>query len=150
MSDTVLTEAEALAEPFEGFVAHPYLDPAKVWTIGFGSTRDVSGKPVTAHTSNVTVDQARTLAMRDMRAALQAVDANVTVPLTDDEEAALTDFVYNLGVGNFAHSTLLRKLNAGDYAGAALEFAKWDMAGGRVLAGLSRRRAAEKALFVTP
>jgi lysozyme len=71
----------------------------------------------------------------------------VKVALTPFQEGALADFVYNLGATNFRASTLLRLLNAGDYAGAAAQFDKWDMAGGRVLSGLLRRRQAETALF---
>jgi lysozyme len=72
----------------------------------------------------------------------------VKVWLTVDETAALQDFVYNLGIGNFESSTLLRKLNAGDYAGAAAQIDLWDHAGGRVVAGLLRRRQVGTALFL--
>ena len=146
MSDA-LNEAESLAEPFEGFRSRPYQDSVGVWTIGIGSTRDAAGQPVTAFTQPITLDEARALVRRDMTRALQAVEGDVRVPLSVDQTAALVDFIYNLGSGAFAGSTLLRKLNAGDYAGAAAEFDKWDHAGGNVLAGLARRRAAERALF---
>lgn len=138
--------AESIAEPFEGFSTTPYRCPAGVWTIGFGSTRDADGNPVTASTPPVTKDQARKLMERDMHAALVAVRTSVHTPLTRFEEGALADFVYNVGVGNFRASTLLRKLNAGDHAGALAELPKWNLAGGKVLAGLVRRRAAEKAM----
>lgn len=69
--------------------------------------------------------------------------------LTDEEESALVDLVFNIGNGNFLHSTLLKLLNSGDYAGAAEQFSRWDKAGGRVLAGLTKRRAAEAALFTS-
>ena len=146
-----LAKAEALVEQFEGFSATPYPDPgtgAEPWTIGFGSTRDAAGDPVTPNTPPVTVDQARRLALRDMRAALEAVKSAVSVPVTADEEGALIDFTYNLGKGNLDASTLLRLLNAGDYAGAAAQFERWDHAGGRVMAGLLRRRLAERDLFL--
>ena len=74
----------------------------------------------------------------------------VKVPLNPNQFGALTSFTYNLGAGNLRSSTLLRKLNAGDYAGAAAEFARWNKAGGKVLKGLTRRRAAERALFEKP
>ena len=74
----------------------------------------------------------------------------VKVPLNENQHGALVSFTYNLGAGNLGSSTLLRKLNAGDYAGAAAEFPRWNKAGGKELAGLTRRRAAEKALFEKP
>jgi lysozyme len=145
--DKVLEEAAKLAEQFEGFVPHPYQDPVGVWTIGYGSTRDLVGNPVTATTPPVTWQQANQLMERDLRDAMQSVKDNVRVPLDVLQEAALVDFVYNVGVGNLKASTLLRKLNAGDYEGAAAEFPKWNMGGGVVLAGLVKRRAAERAEF---
>jgi len=136
-----------LTEQFEGWSAVPYQDPAGVWTIGYGSTRDLSGNPVTASTPALTTEQGQQLLIRDMTAAAQAVEQGVHVPLTDGQRAALVDFVYNLGAGNFNSSTLLKDINAGDMAGAAAQFDLWDHAGGKVLAGLLRRREAETALF---
>lgn len=141
--------AATLAEPFEGFVPHPYQDSVGVWTIGYGSTRDAEGNPVTPNMAPITQTEAHALMVRDLAAACGEIGRDVKVPLTVAEKAALEDFIYNLGAGNFRSSTLLRKLNQGDYAGAAAEFDKWDMAGGRVLAGLLRRRQAETKLFQT-
>lgn len=73
----------------------------------------------------------------------------VKVPLTQNQFDALCDLVYNIGSGNFSKSTLLRKLNAKDYTGAAEEFVKWNMAGGKVLSGLTKRREEEKNLFLS-
>jgi lysozyme len=72
----------------------------------------------------------------------------VHVPLTQNQFDALVSFVFNLGVGNFRTSTLLKKLNAGDNDGAAQEFGRWIHAGGKALPGLVRRREAERALFL--
>ncbi len=74
----------------------------------------------------------------------------VKVPLTANQLGALTSFAYNLGSGALASSTLLKLLNAGDYAGAAAQFARWNKARGKTLAGLTKRRAAEAALFLKP
>jgi lysozyme len=147
MSDSVPDQAVDLGEQFEGFRSAPYRDSVGVWTFGFGSTRDENSVPVNANTPAITEDQARALAKRDLMAAALEVTNDVTVDLTDGQLAALEDFIYNLGAGNFRSSTLLRKLNAGDYDGAAAEFDKWDRAGGQVLAGLLRRRQAETDLF---
>ena len=146
-ADVVASGVAPFTAGFEGERLAPYQDSAGVWTIGIGSTRDGNGHPVSASTPSITHAQALALLSRDMRSAIQVVERDVHVPLTVWEEEALADFVYNVGQGNFDHSTLLKKLNAGDYGGAANEFEKWDLAGGKVLAGLVRRRAAEKALF---
>jgi len=146
----VKSSAEAaadLAVEFEGFSATPYRCPAGVWTIGYGSTRDAAGAAVTAHTAPVTKAAALALMERDMRSALTEVARDVHVPLNAVQEGALCDFIYNVGAGAFRSSTMLRKLNAGDYAGAAAEFPKWNIGGGKVLAGLVRRRALERAVF---
>ena len=71
------------------------------------------------------------------------------MPVTQNQFDALVSFTYNLGAGNLRSSTLLKKLNAGDYAGAADEFPKWNKAGGKELAGLTRRRNAERDLFLS-
>lgn len=73
----------------------------------------------------------------------------VKVPLTQNQFDALCDLVYNIGLGNFSTSTLLKKLNAKDYTGAASEFVKWNMAGGKVLSGLTKRRESERDLFIS-
>lgn len=141
-------DAVRLAETFEGFSATPYRDPVGIWTIGYGSTRDALGKPVTAHTPAVNRVIAEGLMRRDLTHAATVVSDDVRVPLNDEERAALTDFVYNVGEGNFEGSTLLRLLNAGQYEAAAAQFDRWTHAGGRVLAGLVRRRAAEREEFM--
>lgn len=148
---TALSEAENLVEEFEGFSAAPYADPishGEPWGIGFGSTRDLQGNPVTPHTPDVTREQAREMAMRDMKSALADVECEVTTPLNDREKAALVDFCYNLGDGAFNGSTLLRLINKGDLSGAADQFALWDHADGKTIAGLLRRRLAERDLFL--
>ncbi len=148
-ADAVAAGVAVFTANFEGEILHPYQDSAGVWTIGIGSTRGLDGNRVTAATPPISHAQALSLLSRDMRSAILGVEAAVKVPLTLAEEEALADFVYNVGIGNFKASTLLRKLNAGDRDGAAAEFEKWNLAGGRVLAGLVRRRASEKALFET-
>ena len=94
-----------------------------------------------------TQEEAEQWLQQDIQVAAQAVNGMVTVALTQPEFDALVDFAFNLGTGNLQHSTLLRLLNAGDYKGAAAEFEKWDRAGGKVMAGLLRRRQAEEQMF---
>lgn len=149
--ELALDEAAHLAEGFEGFSAPPYQDPAGIWTVGFGSIWTwCNGRRtgrVCAATPPVTRDEAHQWMEWELSSVVGQIAGAVRVPLTADEKAALYDFTYNLGIGNLSASTLLRKLNAGDYEGAAQEFAKWNRAGGVVLAGLVRRRAAEAEMF---
>ncbi|MCU4161370.1 lysozyme [Acidiphilium sp. AL] len=150
METAVSIATVKLVQPFEGFSATPYQDPVGVWTIGFGSTRDAFDAPVCATTPPITRAQALALVERDLTSAFDDVTSQVTVPLNPNQQAALIDFVYNLGAGNFRASTLLRLLNAGDFARAVRQFTLWDHADGRVLPGLLRRREAEAALFAAP
>ena len=149
MSDAALATATNVAAQFEGFNATPYPDVGGTWTIGYGSIwlNGVGPGRVTADTPPITEPVARTWLTAELKACAMAVVRLVKVPLTDNQTAALDDFVYNLGSGAFASSTLLRKLNAGDYAGAAAQIDLWDHVGGQVLAGLLRRRQAETDLF---
>ncbi len=133
----------------EGFSAKPYLCPAKRWTIGYGSTFYEDGTPVKE--SDRPIDEARALSMLEVhlkRRVHTVIERFVQVQLTDNQYDAITSFIYNVGGGNFQKSTLLRKLNAGDYLGAADEFPKWNKGGGKVLQGLVRRRKKEQDLFL--
>lgn len=128
----------------EGLRLEAYPDPGTggpPWTIGYGHTAGVKQGDA------ITPEQAEQFLLDDLKASIDAIHHLVKVPLSDDEESALVDFVFNVGQGNLEHSTLLRLLNAGDHAGAADQFAAWNKASGKVLAGLVRRRAAEAALF---
>lgn len=137
-----------LIRKFEGFSAKPYKCPADVWTIGYGSTRYADGRSVAASDPNITEQAAGALVLATLGAYESAVNDSVKVPLSQNEFDALVDFAYNVGAGNLRTSTLLKKLNAGDRAGAADEFLKWNKGGGKVLPGLVRRREAERKLFL--
>lgn len=141
MSRPIPDAALALLREFEGCRLDAYQDAAGVWTIGYGHTKGVQAG------DSITQEQAEAFLLDDAQDAADGVLGAVKVPLTDGQFGALVDFVFNLGPGALAKSTLLRKLNAGDYAGAQAEFAKWCHAGGRFYAGLLRRRKAEAALF---
>ena len=136
-----------LTESFEGLSLVSYPDPAtggEPWTIGYGHTGPDVHPGLT-----ITQEQAEELLMQDVKKAAAAVNAKVTGDITQEEFDALVDFVFNVGAGNFAASTLLKKVNAGDIHGAAAEFEKWDMAGGKHMAGLLRRRHAEAEEFLS-
>ena len=132
-----------LIKSFEGCRLAAYKCPAGVLTIGYGHTSGV--------TSGQTISQAQAeeYLKADLAKYENAVNEYVTAALNQNQFDALVSFTYNCGAGALKSSTLLKKLNAGDYSGAASEFAKWNKASGKVLAGLTKRRAAEKALFTT-
>ncbi len=130
-----------LIKGFEGLRLNAYQDSGGVWTIGYGHTGGV--KPG----DSISQAQAEQYLRQDTGSAQQAVRNAVKVPLTQNQFDALVSFTYNLGAGALQKSTLLKKLNAGDYAGAQAEFGKFVHAGGQVLQGLVRRRGEEAALF---
>ena len=132
-----------LIKEFEGFRAEAYLCPAGVWTIGYGHTGDVTPD------DSCTMAEAEEMLRKDVERFEAAVDRLVKVPLTEGQFDALVSFAFNLGEGNLMQSTLLKKLNREDYAGAADEFGKWVKAGNKTLPGLVRRREAERALFLS-
>lgn len=136
-------EGLELIKNFEGLELKAYQDVVGVWTIGYGSTGD-HVKPGL----KITEKEAEELLMQDLERFEDGVSRIVDVDLNSNQFSALVSFTFNLGVGALEKSTLLRKLNSGDYKGAANEFERWVFAGGKKLAGLKRRRKAEKALFL--
>ena len=132
-----------LIQQFEGCKLTAYLCPAGVWTIGWGSTGIGISKGVTW-----TQAEADERYKKDMGVFKTGVKKLVTVPINNNQIEALTSFAYNLGLGALKGSTLLKYLNAGNYQAAANQFLRWDKAGGKVLSGLTRRRTAERNLFL--
>ena len=130
-----------LTERFESCRLTAYQDQGGIWTIGWGHTLDVHAGDTCSQ------EQADAWLVEDTQAAANDVNELVKVSLTQGEFDALVDFVYNLGGGAFAGSTLLRRLNTGDYQGAAELFDEWDHIGGKVVAGLLRRRQDETKEF---
>ena len=138
----------SLIQQFEGFRAKPYKCPAGVPTIGYGATYYPDGRRVTMQDRPVSESDASAM-LRAMLASYEAGIARyVLVPVTQGQFDALVSFAYNLGLSALKGSTLLRLVNARDYAGAAAQFLRWNRAGGKVLPGLTRRREAERKLFV--
>ena len=132
---------------FEGFSPIIYMCPAGYPTIGYGHLITEANKE--QFLDGVDEDEALDLLRKDVAVAERAVLRLISVPLTQGQFDALVSFTYNLGAQSLSTSTLLRKLNAGDYAGAADEFLRWNKAGGKVLTGLTRRREAERDLFLS-
>lgn len=131
----------------EGCILKPYLCSAKVPTIGFGSTRYEDGRRVTLRDQPISLETAERLLRNDLERTVKGVSTFVTAKLKQNQFDALVSLAYNIGLEAFKNSTLLRKLNAGDYQGTANEFHRWNRAGGRVVAGLANRREREKAMF---
>lgn len=121
-----------------------YDDGVGFATVGWGHRTSL---PLGA---TITQAQADAWLLSDLSQVESAVSRCVTVPLNSNQFSALCSFVFNVGSGGFWNSTMLRKLNVGDFEGAAREFGRWVYGGGRVLDGLVERRADEQALFLTP
>ena len=151
MARKISSTGAALIKSFEGChkrqgqIFKPYICPGGVLTIGWGHTNH-HGRAFdeTVQWTQADCDSAFD---EDMEGFAEQVAKLLKVPLKQHQFDALVSFAYNAGIGNLRSSTLLRKLNAGDHEGAAVEFHRWNRSKGRVLAGLVRRRAAEALLF---
>ena len=135
-----------LIKHFEGLRLTAYQCSAEVWTIGYGTTFTALG-PV-KEGDRITESEAETLLMSDVRLFEHRVRDNVLVQMTQHQFDALVSFTYNVGSGALSGSTLLRKLNRLDIGGAADEFLRWNRADGKVVEGLTKRRKAERAMFL--
>lgn len=164
-----LTPAIGIIRAFEGIEdgdprtanLDPYLCPAGCWTIGWGHVvRDAAGRMLKGagtakraraiYPRGITIEEARVLLNDDIRALLPALETAISVPVTDNQFCALVSFVFNVGIGAFQRSSLLRRLNSGDHAAVPKELMRWTKAGGKELAGLKRRREAEARLWIAP
>lgn len=131
-----------LIKRFEGCVLTAYKCPSGAWTIGYGHTNGVK------HGMKITQKQADTYLKLDLKTYENYVNKYVKVTLNQNQFDALVSFTYNCGGGALKGSTLLKKLNNGDYSGAANELLRWNKSKGKILNGLTKRRKAEKELFL--
>jgi lysozyme len=135
-----------LIKSHEGIRLKAYPDPGtggEPWTIGYGHTGGVHP------TDSISKERAEDLLREDLCKFEEGVEHLLFVDVTDNQFSALVSFAFNVGVHNLAMSTLLKKLNNDDAAGAASEFGKWNKAAGKVLPGLTARREAERQLFLS-
>lgn len=147
--------AAELCRRFEGFSAKPYLCPAGVWTIGYGSTYYANGDKVTKDDPSIDREYAERLLMHELvhtyaPGAIRQCPILLTIAIKDKDWGklnAIVDFCYNLGVGRLQTSTLKRKINQQDWDGAIEQLKLWVRGGGKVLRGLVIRRDAEAALM---
>ena len=132
-----------IIKQFEGVRLNAYLDSVNIPTIGVGHIKGVKMG------DTITMEEADDLLSEDLHSAETAVNNAVKVDVTQNQFDAMVSLAFNIGNTAFTNSTLLRKLNARDKAGAADQFLVWNRAGGRVIQGLSNRRAAERRLFLS-
>lgn len=156
---SIMNLASRLVATFEGYKDEPYQDEAGIWTIGYGHV--IRAGEIYWHPDynpeglrKITQEQAADQLAADMFDAETSVNNRVTVPLTEPQHAALVSLVFNIGDGNFSSSTLLARLNSGDYQGAADQFPVWNKVRNPatnqlvVSNGLSNRRAQEQQVFL--
>ena len=133
----------ALIKQFEGFSPQPYLCPAGKWTVGYGHLIH----PGEDYSEGLDEASAEGLLRKDTASTERAVCHLVKVVLTQGQFDALVSFAYNVGVGAFSTSNLLKSLNLSLFGAAAAEFPRWCHVGGKPMAGLLKRRLAERAMF---
>ena len=137
-----------LIKEFEGFSANAYLCPAKIPTIGYGNTFWEDGRKVRIGEQ---ISKSKALELLEFVANkdfANKIFPFIEVSISQNQFDAMVSLAYNIGVGAFSNSTLLKRVNAKDFLGAANEFLKWDKSNGKPLLGLTRRRQREKELFL--
>ena len=145
----ISTRGLELIKDFEGFSSTSYLCPAKIWTIGWGNTFWEDGRKVKMG-EQISKEKALELleyvANKDFS---QKIYPLIKVEISQNQFDSMVSLAYNIGVGTFSKSTLLKKVNANDFKGAGDEFLKWNKSGGKPLLGLTRRRERERELFLS-
>ena len=136
-----------LIKEFEGFSANAYLCPAKIPTIGYGNTFWEDGRKVKLGEQISKTDALELLEFVANKDFADKIFPLIKVKVSQNKFDAMVSLAYNIGVGNFSKSTLLKKVNSGDFDGASNEFLKWNKSSGKELLGLTRRREREKDLF---
>lgn len=148
-----------LVKEFEGLMLEAYPDPATKndpvkkgdpWTIGYGTTI-YRGVQKVKLGDKITEVEAESLLQYDLNKFAERIRPLITKSLTDNQFGAIVSFTYNVGLGNLKSSTLLKKVNINPKdPSIPVEFLKWNKAAGKVMAGLTRRRTAEAALYIKP
>ena len=147
MQKGIVNPATVLIKTYEGLELSPYICPAGEPTIGWGAIWGMDGQRVTMDHPEITEGEADGMLLRDISPAYNAVARMTKVPLSDGQAAALVDFVFNLGSGNYLASTLRAVINRGEYDAAPKQFRRWIFGGGIRLNGLIRRRSSEIQLW---
>jgi lysozyme len=144
----ITAEGLSLIKQFEGFRSVAYRDAVGIWTIGYGHTA-MAGAPEVMPSMTITQSEGEQILARDIEQFARGVRQVLAVTLSDRQFSALVSFAFNVGLGNFRKSSVLSAANRSDFAAVVRRLQLWNKAGGRVLPGLVRRRAAEAALFAS-
>jgi len=135
-----------LIKEYEGWRGTAYKDSVGVWTIGYGHT-SMAGAPAVKPGLTITKTEGEAILQKDVKAFAEGVKKLIKVNLSDNQFSALVSFAYNVGLFNFERSSVLKNVNSSLYSRVPFSLSLWNKAGGRVLAGLIHRRAAEGELF---
>ena len=138
-----------LIKDFEGFSSSAYLDVVNIPTIGWGNTFYEDGTKVKLGDQISKTDALKLLEVVANRDFADKIFPSIKVKVTQSQFDAMVSLAYNIGAGAFLKSTLLKKVNAGDFAGAGEQFLRWNKAGEKEVLGLTRRREREKQLFLS-
>lgn len=136
-----------LIKEFEGFSSVAYLCPAKIPTIGYGNTFWEDGRKVKLGEQILKTNALELLELVANKDFADKIFPLIKVKVSQNKFDAMVSLAYNIGVGNFSKSTLLKKVNSGDFDGASNEFLKWNKSGGKELLGLTKRRQREYEMF---
>lgn len=148
-TSTAIELAAQLCRRFEGFRAKPYRCPAGVPTIGYGSTHYADGRVVTMEDAAMDEPTANALLLHELQHnyLLGVLRASPVLLGHSRRLAAIVDFAYNLGLGRYRASTLRKRINSEDWAGASVQLKLWTRGGGKVLPGLVKRREVEAGML---
>ena len=139
-----------IVKEFEGFRSKPYKCSAGIPTIGYGSTFYINGEKVSMNDSPISIELAEELLMNTLNMFSAKVNNLIKVELNQNQYDAIISFVYNIGVGGFSKSTMLKLINSKDFTNASKQFIRWNKANGKVVNGLTIRRKKEQELFDKP
>lgn len=150
MSDPALAASMALVQRFEGCVLHPYRDVTGTWTIGWGSLVMPDGSHVSGMSRAIGQSEADQMLAAAVGATLKAVRGMISVPVSDNQAAALCSLAYNIGTGGLRSSIVMTRLNQGNFTSAAADFLLFTQSKGKYIPGLYSRRQAEVSIFNAP
>lgn len=148
MNKVCLDKTKGIIKKFEGCELEAYLDENNIPTVGYGCTIHLDGKKVKLGDAITQYDAGRLLS-KNINDIEEQLYRCIDIKLNDNQLSSLISLVYNIGIGNFRHSTMLKLINNSKFLDAANEFSRWKWSGGKVIKGLIRRRVFEKEIFLS-